>query len=214
MLRTKVGGWQRPSAADSRKRSRSKSLDHFCDFRGRQPSAPCHTLDVDPRAILDIIGAPTRLRVHGALVCEAADALLAKARTMDIAVDETWVRGGAWLHDAGKAVHRDELEAPGHRHEAAGETLLLSHGVDARVARCCVTHASFSATCSLEELLVALADKLWKGVRNEALETLVIDAIAMRGKRERWDVFVELDACFEQIASDGDARLQRSVRRD
>lgn len=29
--------------------------------------------------------------------------------------------------------------------------------------------------CSTEELIVALADKLWKGKRDEALELMVID---------------------------------------
>ncbi len=150
--------------------------------------------------------------MHGALVCEAADLLLAQVRAMKVHVDEEWVRGGAWLHDAGKAVHRDELDAPGHRHEQAGEALLLSHGVDPRIARCCVSHAAWSAERTLEELLVALADKLWKGVRQQELETIVVDAIAMASKRDRWDVFVQLDSCFEKIADGGAERLQRSLR--
>ncbi len=162
--------------------------------------------------ILEMIGAPQRLRVHGALVCEAADALLAQMRAMNVSVDEHWVRGGAWLHDAGKAVHRAELDAPGHFHEKAGEALLVAHGVDARIARCCVSHAAWSAELPLEELLVALADKLWKGVRQQDLETIVVDAIAAAVKRDRWDVFVEVDACFEKIADDGPERLQRSLR--
>ncbi len=168
---------------------------------------------VEISKVLEAIGAPERLRLHGALVCEAADALIAKMRAMNVPVDEEWVRAGAWLHDAGKAVHREELEAPGHRHEQAGEALLLSHGVDARIARCCVSHAAWNAERPLEELLVALADKLWKGVRQQDLETIVIDAVvAAAAKRDRWDIFVDLDSCFEAIAAEGDARLQRSLR--
>jgi len=63
---------------------------------------------------------------------------------------------------------------------------------------------------TLEELLVALADKLWKGVRNPKLEERVIDLVAAALGRSRWDIFVELDTCFEAIAADGSSRLERS----
>ena len=65
-------------------------------------------------------------------------------------------------------------------------------------------------TVSLEELLVALADKLWKGVRKLELEERVIDRVAASLKTDRWDAFVELDNLFETIAADGTARLERS----
>jgi hypothetical protein len=63
---------------------------------------------------------------------------------------------------------------------------------------------------SFEELLVALADKLWKGKREQALEKKVIETAAAKLGRGFWDVFVELDTCFERIASDGTERLARS----
>jgi hypothetical protein len=63
---------------------------------------------------------------------------------------------------------------------------------------------------SLEELMVALADKLWKGVRNEALEQRVIDAVAEALGKTRWDLFVELDTLFEAVAADGSRRLEQS----
>jgi hypothetical protein len=165
---------------------------------------------VDYAELLRDIGAPPRLVTHGALVCEAADAILATMRTLNVRLDETWVRAGAWLHDAGKAVHREELSQPGHAHEPAGEKLLLARGVDARIARCSVSHANWNGECALEELLVALADKLWKGVRHESLEALVCDAVSKKLDRERWSVFVELDASFERIADGADDRLRRS----
>jgi hypothetical protein len=62
----------------------------------------------------------------------------------------------------------------------------------------------------LEELLVALADKLWKGVRLADLETTVIDAVVARCGGERWDVFLRLDACFEAIADGAEERLLKS----
>jgi hypothetical protein len=64
--------------------------------------------------------------------------------------------------------------------------------------------------CSLEELLVALADKLWKGARHEKLERRVIEGVAGKFGKGVWDVFVELDTGFEEIAAGGAARLERS----
>ena len=63
---------------------------------------------------------------------------------------------------------------------------------------------------SLEELVVALADKLWKGVRKADLEERVADAVASALGGDRWDLFVELDTLFEEIASEGALRLERS----
>lgn len=64
--------------------------------------------------------------------------------------------------------------------------------------------------CSLEELFVALADTLWKGKRNSQLEDLVIKRLATQYNKDYWEFFVEMDSCFETIASDGDSRLLRS----
>jgi putative nucleotidyltransferase with HDIG domain len=165
----------------------------------------------DPIALLRALGAPPRLVTHGLLVAEAAQALVRCVRALGADVDEAWVQAGAILHDAGKAAHPHELQGPGHAHERAGETMLLARGVDARVARCCVSHAAWGdPDAAFEELLVALADKLWKGVRLTELETRVIDAVAARCTHKHWDVFLRLDSCFEAIADGAEARLLRS----
>ena len=44
-------------------------------------------------------------------------------------------------------------------------------------------------------------DKLWKGKREERLELRIIDQIAKRLNKDRWDIFSELDESFEEIAS-------------
>ncbi|MEM8642558.1 MAG: hypothetical protein AAGG51_27630 [Cyanobacteria bacterium P01_G01_bin.54] len=62
----------------------------------------------------------------------------------------------------------------------------------------------------MEELLVALADALWKGKRQTELETLVIEQVALRSGGDYWTVFMALDSCFEAIAADGQQRLWRS----
>jgi putative nucleotidyltransferase with HDIG domain len=165
----------------------------------------------DAEALLVEIGAPERLIMHGRLVLEAADELLAGAKRLGIAIDGRLVRAGAMLHDIGKTVHPNELQASGAQHEEAGERLLLARGIEPAVARCCVSHARWTTmTCSLEELLVALADALWKGVRRESLEKRVVDEIAGRLGVDPWSIFVDLDSCFEDIADHGPERLGRS----
>ena len=158
------------------------------------------------------LGAPSRLVRHAELVSEAAEALLALFASHGLRLDVPLVRAGAALHDAGKLEHRGELDGPGALHEPAGELLLLAHGVSPPIARCCRSHAQWDALeCSLEELLVALADKLWKGARVPALEKRVIEAAAARGQRDLWALFVPLDAGFEAIADGASERLARSV---
>jgi hypothetical protein len=166
----------------------------------------------DARALLVDLGAPEKLLTHGLLVLEAADALLAEVHARGVTLDETLVRMGAMLHDAGKTAHPNELVGGGARHEGAGRALLLERGVDPAIARCCVSHAQWSTmTCSLEELLVALADALWKGVRRPELEQRVIAEVAASLRVDPWSLFVELDSCFERIADGGAERLRRSV---
>lgn len=83
------------------------------------------------------------------------------------------------------------------------------------LARCCVSHSQWQTIdCSLEELTVALADKLWKGKRVEALEAKVIDGLAERSDLDRWDLYIEFDTTFEAIANGGDDRLRRSTDYD
>ena len=163
-------------------------------------------------ALLEHLQAPSRLIRHGELVLEAARELVSMYRSVGVGLNDTVILLGAVLHDAGKTRFPSELEQAGKQHEAAGERLLLEAGVAPQVAKCCVTHANWSGDgISLEERTVALADKLWKGKREERLELLVIDEIAATLGRERWDLFVELDGSFEQIAADGPERLRRAI---
>lgn len=165
------------------------------------------------RRLLTEIGAPARLLRHVELVGEAGDALLSTlaGHSFEVRVDESFVRAGIVLHDAGKVLHPAELEGSGSAHEPAGERLLLSRGVSPALARVCRSHAQWqNLECSLEELLIALADKLWKGVRKAELEELAIRRVAEIAERDYWDTFVILDGAFEAIANGGDTRLRRS----
>lgn len=165
----------------------------------------------DAYELLENLGAPPKLLLHVKLVGEAAEILVKELRELKIPFDQDFVRFGAAFHDAGKIVYTSELSAPGDFHEAAGEKLLLENGVDERLARVCRSHGKWETIdCSFEEYVIALADKLWKGKRENVLEETVIDRATELLKTERWKTFVSLDSCFERIASEGDERLNRS----
>lgn len=160
--------------------------------------------------ILQQIQATPRLVRHAELVLEAGEALIVFLEELDVAFDRELIRAGIILHDAGKSLHSEELTGSGSEHEEAGERILLERGVDPAVARCCRSHARwFEMECRLEELIVALADKLWKGKRDADLELTAADRLAQSLEIERWDVFLHADFVFEAIAAGGPKRLLR-----
>ncbi|MEW6730681.1 MAG: HD domain-containing protein [Acidobacteriota bacterium] len=165
----------------------------------------------DAQDFLKQLGAPTKLINHVALVSEAGELLIEKLTQLNVKFDEKLVKLAIIFHDTGKIIHLQELTEPGNNHEPEGERLLLEYGVEPKIARCCLSHARWrDLPCSFEELLVALSDKLWKGVRVEELELKIIDKVAELMGKSRWEIFIELDSCFEMIASDGVDRLLRS----
>jgi hypothetical protein len=147
---------------------------------------------------------------HHELVLEAAIEICDGLRGQGFEREVVLV--GAALHDAGKAVHPEEMSAPGDKHEQAGRTHPLARGVPESLARFCVTHASWDAPgCVLEDCLVALADKLWKGKRDGALERTLVNEIAVVTKQQPWTVFVYFDQLCEAVAAAGADRLARSA---
>ncbi|MCR4291009.1 MAG: hypothetical protein NUV86_12210 [Candidatus Scalindua sp.] len=155
--------------------------------------------------------APECLFVHVKLVGEALEEIICFLSKYNLPIDYNFARLGVVLHDAGKIVHPLEVTESGNKHEAEGNRLLLENRVALELARCCISHAHYDKKdCSIEELLVALSDSIWKGTRVENLELKVVDKIAALMGKERWDIFLELDDCFEAVASSGDKRLERS----
>ncbi len=167
----------------------------------------------DALRLLFELGASPWLVRHHELVVEAAIILCDRvAHELDVGFDRDAVLLGAALHDAGKLVHPEEMVGVGSLHEPAGQRLLLDHGIPPSIARFCVTHASWGAADrTLEDLLVALADKLWKGKRVDELEQLFVQRIASGTNAAPWAVFDRVDAICELIAADGPDRLARSV---
>lgn len=163
-------------------------------------------------ALLVNLGAPPRLVRHAELVDEAAELLIRGIHRLKIPLSADFVRVGAILHDVGKALHPNELSAPGEQHERAGEALLLQHGASPSVARIARSHAKYRDLAeTTEELVIALADKLWKGARVTELEELVVLRFAETTGRDRWDLFSDLDTLFEEVAGSAEDRLGRSL---
>lgn len=141
---------------------------------------------------------------------EAASELLAGLRPLGADLNAHIVSIGAAVHDVGKVLHPDEMNASGDRHEVDGRRLLYRHGL-APFARFAVTHAKWrEADVGLEDLLVALADVLWKGKRVAELELRVVQHLARASGREFWSTFGIADDVFECVAARADERLERS----
>ncbi|MBI5452908.1 HD domain-containing protein [Candidatus Gottesmanbacteria bacterium] len=166
----------------------------------------------DALKLLNQLGAPPLLLQHHCLVAEAAaqiiDGLSPNLRQY---VDARQVLIGAALHDVGKIVYPDEITGHGNRHEQTGYDLLIRNGVEPKLAIFCVTHAAWKQqNLTVEDLLVALADTLWKGKRIHELEELAIRHFAKLIDAEFWGIFLELDTVFQAVTERADERLGRS----
>jgi len=165
----------------------------------------------DALALLAELGAEPHLFQHHRLVSEAATELCDALQKTDLpSFEHTQVVVGAALHDAGKTLHPAEMHAGGSLHERSGYRLLLEQGVPERLARHAWTHAAWREQRDLEPVLVALADKLWKGKRVAELEEQAIQMLATAADRDLWELWPTLDAIFESVAASGDRRLARS----
>ncbi|MFD5792017.1 HD domain-containing protein [Streptomyces diastatochromogenes] len=161
-------------------------------------------------ALLARVDAPPRLVAHLRAVHDVAAQLVewAQRHCPGLEFDAEAVLFGAATHDIGKAVHVAELSGPGTRHEEAGRELLLNHGVEAGLARFAGTHASWTAPgIGVEDLLVSLADKVWKDKRVPELEDLVVGRLAGVDGRPAWEWFLELDEVLTGIGEGAGRRL-------
>ena len=60
----------------------------------------------------------------------------------------------------------------------------------------------------LEDLLVAVADKIWKGKREDALEQALASRIATSSDQEPWQVWLTLDDILTNLAEPAAERLR------
>ncbi|MDX3382567.1 HD domain-containing protein [Streptomyces niveiscabiei] len=169
---------------------------------------PLRPLPARAVELLTAVSAPPRLVAHLRLVHDVAAQLLDAVAGFGLAVDREAVLFGAATHDIGKALHPAELSGPGARHEEAGRELLLARRVPAPLARFAGTHASWqSPEADAEDLLVSLADKIWKNKRVTDLEDLVVAELSRASGRPVWEVFLTLDESLTRIGEAADTRL-------
>lgn len=153
---------------------------------------------------------PQRLMRHLTIVHHTAHLLLTQIEFHwnSISIDKETVLFGAATHDIGKTKITEELFQKGKKHEETGRDLLIEKGFSPKYARFAFTHGNWSdATIELEDLIVALADKIWKGKRIDELEELTISKIAQKGNIDYWTVFTQIDLILEEISKGADKRL-------
>lgn len=172
-------------------------------------------LPEDVVVLLADLDAPPRLAAHLRAVHDVAARLVASVAdacpTLAVSADE--VLFGAATHDIGKIVHPAELSEPGSAHEPAGYELLVGRGVDPRLARFARDHGSVAyAGLSIEDLLVVLADKVWKGTRVSGPEDEVTARWCAASGEQPWEAFLRLDDLLERLTRDADARLAFQAR--
>jgi len=154
--------------------------------------------------------APLRLAAHLRAVHDVAVAICNwLARTYPaVRFDADAVAFGAATHDIGKAIHPEELNGPGTQQEAAGADYLVRLGVPPHRARFAATHNAWDQPdIALDDLLVVLADKVWKGRRDEDAERRVLAMLENQTGATQWEIFSLLDDELAQIADSADERL-------
>jgi hypothetical protein len=173
-------------------------------------SPPLRLLPGRAADLLEQVQAPPRLAAHLRLVhdvaCQLADWADRCCPALDF--DRDAMLFGAATHDIGKTVFPAELTGPGAAHEEGGRELLLSRGISPDLARFAATHASWHEPgTGAEDLMVSVADKIWKGKRVPDLEDLLVARLAAASRRDSWQEFADLDTLLDTIGSSADDRL-------
>ncbi|GCE22716.1 HDIG domain-containing metalloprotein [Dictyobacter kobayashii] len=161
--------------------------------------------------ILKQYGAAPRLIAHLTVVHDVAYTLtqLLLDSWPELAYDREAVLLGSALHDIGKTMHTAELSGPGTQHEEVGPQLLLATDLPVAYARFARTHARWQNEpgITLEDMLVAFADTIWKGKRDADLEQGLAGQIAQHTHQERWEIYMRLDDIASALARDADERI-------
>jgi hypothetical protein len=172
---------------------------------------PFHELPPKALDILTKFGAPPRLIAHLIIVHDVATQLVQQLNISwpKLEYDQERVLLGAATHDVGKTLYTDELTGPGTRHEEIGPQLLLESGFPEPYARFARTHAQWDLEPSvqLEDVLVAFADTIWKGKRDEMLEQEISRQIALQCHKEIWKVYMKIDDIASNLAEDAHERI-------
>jgi putative nucleotidyltransferase with HDIG domain len=161
----------------------------------------------DALKLLQTLDAPAPLLRHAKLVTDVATQVIACLNLPKETLNISYVLIGAVLHDVGKIKHPRELHEAGHEHEVAGYEILASFALPEPIAEMCIVHSQWENASTLEALIVALADNLWKGKRITELEDRVIREVADLLQADFWSVYTASQPCFDQIADSASIRL-------
>jgi hypothetical protein len=168
-------------------------------------------LPEEAAVLLEGLDAPPRLAAHLRAVHDVTHQLVdwMWRRHPAPRFDREAVLFGAATHDIGKTVYVAELTGPGSRPEEAGRGLLLAHGFEPRLARFAATHAAWADAgpgTGIEDLLVSVADKIWKNKRVPDLEDLLVTRLTRASGRAAWEEFMMLGDELARIGRGADAR--------
>ena len=160
--------------------------------------------------LLEILNSPERLKRHLRIVHATAFEILKQLKvewpTLDL--NQELILFGAATHDIGKTEITDELFESGKRHELTGMIILLNHGFTKEQSRFALTHGNWQDdSLNIEDLLVALSDKIWKGSRIDDLEKLLGQKLSSMLNCNYWDVYGKLDSILSRIALGADEKL-------
>lgn len=178
-------------------------------------SPPLRPLPDEVARLLVDLDAPPRLGAHLRAVHDVACRLAAEITRHwpALPLDADAVGFGAAVHDIGKVLHPGELSGPGSAHERAGYDLLLGRGVAEPLARFARTHAAWTEPdIRTEDLVVSVADKIWKGHRVLELEQSLVDSLEAATGLATWEVFLALDDVLAALAEDAPARVAVQAR--
>lgn len=170
-------------------------------------------LPVAASKLLGNLNVPTQLKAHLEIVHDTAKTLIQKVGKSfpSLVFDQEAVLFGAATHDIGKLLHTDEIQTQGQKHLRDGEALLELLGVPPRLSRFAASHGSWSDESSIEDLLVALADQIWKGRRDPDLAFLIVEHLVTLTGTSQWQVFMELDDLLADIAATSNERLEYAL---
>ena len=153
-----------------------------------------------------------RLTAHLQLVHDVAAQLTEELETTfpKLAFDAEAVCFGAATHDLGKALHPNELTGSGSERGSRLQAAARERSRRASSPFC--PHAREVEWATIEDQLVSLADKIWKGRRQDDLEQLIVARIAAVTGDEAWNIFMSLDEILTRLAASADERLEYQSR--
>lgn len=160
--------------------------------------------------LLQKLNSPEQLNRHLQIVYSTAKELLSRLNQEWplLELNEALILFGAATHDIGKVEIKNELYESGKEHEMTGKRILEKLGFTETESRFALTHGNWKGNnLFLEDLLVSLADKIWKGKRIIELEEKIGYLIATKLKTNYWQIFGKLDRILEEISLEADKRL-------